>query len=134
MIILNENLADRFCISPALCSQTFRTWIRLLRRLLGHALVVCFQEKQFNKIYQTCLGKQGIYSNCRVILDCAEVFIERSKSLDNQAYTWSDFFYIFLNMLRLLEFQKDKSRFFYSITAEGKNEFLEKIVSNMKKG
>ena len=31
------------------------------------------------------------YSNCRVILDYAEVFIERSKSLDNQAYTWSDY-------------------------------------------
>ena len=35
------------------------------------------------------LRKVG-YSNCRVILGCAEVFIERSKPLDNQAYTWSD--------------------------------------------
>ena len=29
--ILNEDLADRFCISPAFCSRTFTTWIRLLR-------------------------------------------------------------------------------------------------------
>ena len=38
--IFNEDLADTFCISPVLCSQTFTTWIRLLRQLLGHALVV----------------------------------------------------------------------------------------------
>ena len=29
-------------------------------------------------------------SKCRVILDCAEVFIERPKLLDCQAATWSD--------------------------------------------
>ena len=39
-----------------------------------------------------------------------------------------------LNMLRLSEFRIDKSKLFHSITAEGKNEFLKKIVSNMKKG
>ena len=38
--ILNEDLDDRFCISPAFCSRTFTTWIRLLSQLLGHALVV----------------------------------------------------------------------------------------------
>ena len=38
--ILKEDLADRFCISPALFSRTFRTWIRLLGQLLVHALVV----------------------------------------------------------------------------------------------
>ena len=32
-----------------------------------------------------------------------------------------------LNMLRLSEFWIDKSRLFYSITAEGKNEFLKKL-------
>ena len=36
--ILNEDLADRFCISPALCSRKFTTWIRLLRQLLSCSL------------------------------------------------------------------------------------------------
>ena len=31
------------------------------------------------------------YLNCHVIPDYAEVFIERSKSLDNQAFTWLDY-------------------------------------------
>ena len=30
-------------------------------------------------------------NKCRVILDCAEVFIERPKSLDCQPATWSDY-------------------------------------------
>ena len=30
-------------------------------------------------------------NKCRVILDCAEVFIERPKSLDRQPATWSDY-------------------------------------------
>ena len=72
--ILNEDLAAKFCIPPALCSQTFTTWIRLLSQLLGHAL----------------FRKAG-YSKCRVILDCAEVFTERRKSLDNHAYIWSNY-------------------------------------------
>ena len=37
--ILNEDLADRFGISPTVCSNTFKTWIRLLRIVLGDSLV-----------------------------------------------------------------------------------------------
>ena len=84
--ILNEDLADRFCISPALCSGTFTTWIRLLRQLLGHALVVWLPKEAVRQNLPNVFRKAR-YSNCRVILDCAEVFLERSKSLDNQAYT-----------------------------------------------
>ena len=38
--ILNEDLADRFGISHALCSRIFTTCIRLLHQLLGNCLVV----------------------------------------------------------------------------------------------
>ena len=31
--LLSEDLADRFCISPALCSRTFTAGTRLLRQL-----------------------------------------------------------------------------------------------------
>ena len=88
--ILNEDLADRFCISPALCSQAFTTWIRLFRQLLGHVLVVWLPREAIRQNLPSVFRKSG-YSSCHVILDCAEVFIERSKSLDNQAYTWSDY-------------------------------------------
>ena len=32
-----------------------------------------------------------VHSNLRVIIDCSEVFIERPKSQDVQAATWSDY-------------------------------------------
>ena len=31
------------------------------------------------------------YSKIRVVIDCSEVFIERSKALDSQAETWSNY-------------------------------------------
>ena len=88
--ILNEDLADIFCISPALCSRTLTTWIRLLHQLFGNALVVWLPREAIRQNLPNVFRKAR-YSSCRVILDCAEVFIERSKSLGNQAYTWSDY-------------------------------------------
>ena len=90
--ILNKDLADTFCVSPALCSRTFTTWIRLLRQLSGPALVVWLPREAIWENLANVFRKAG-YSNCRIILDCAEVFTEWSKSLDNQAYTWLDYKY-----------------------------------------
>ena len=33
--LLNEHLADRFCISPTHCSNIFKMWIRLLSKTVG---------------------------------------------------------------------------------------------------
>ena len=68
--ILNEDLADRFCISSALCSRTFTTWIILLRQLLGHALIVWLRREAIQQNLPNVFRKAG-YLNCRVILDCA---------------------------------------------------------------
>ena len=38
--ILNEDLADRFCVSSGGWSKMFTTWIKMLARLLGGALIV----------------------------------------------------------------------------------------------
>ena len=61
--LLNQDLADRFQISPTICSNTFTTWIKLMRKIL----------------------------QCRIIIDCTEIFIETPKSLINKASTWSDY-------------------------------------------
>jgi len=87
--LFNEDLADRFGISKGTCSSIFTTWERLLSKLLGNALIVW-------------LPKEAVYSNLpkmfhekyrhpRCIIDCTEVYIERPKSLDEQAATWSDY-------------------------------------------
>lgn len=88
--LLNEDLADRFGISPAICSNTFTTWIKLLSKILGGALVAWLPRESIRDNLPKLFKSAG-HSNCRVILDCTELFIERPKSLFNQAATWSDY-------------------------------------------
>lgn len=88
--ILNEDLADRFGVSTAYCSRTFTTWIKFLSLILGKALVVWLPREIIRENMPTVFKKAG-YTKCCVILECADVFIERPKTLDNQALTWSDY-------------------------------------------
>ena len=86
----NEDLADRFGVSTTVCSNTFITMIRLLAKLLGKALVVWLPREPIYEHMPKIFKKAG-HSKCRVIIDCSEIFIERPKSLYNQAATWSDY-------------------------------------------
>lgn len=88
--LLNEDVADRFGISTGLASSVFTTWIKVISLILGRALVVWLPRESIRDNLPEVFVKAG-YSKCRVILDCAEVFIERPKSLLNQACTWSDY-------------------------------------------
>ena len=88
--ILNEDLADRFGIAPSTCSSIFKTWIRFLSDTLGKALVQWLPKESIMENMPKAFKKAG-YGNVRVVIDCSEVFIERSKSLKTQAETWSDY-------------------------------------------
>ena len=86
---LNEDAVDRFDISPTKSSFIFTTWIKLLSKLLKN-LVAWLPREAIRDNLPEAFIKTG-NNKCRVILDCAEVFIERPKSLDCQAATWSDY-------------------------------------------
>ena len=88
--LLNEDIADRSGFSPTLSSRLFTTWIRVLSKILGHALITWLPQEAVHSNLPGVFIKAG-YKKCRVILDCAEVFIERPKSLINQACTWSEY-------------------------------------------
>lgn len=88
--LLNEDLADRFGVSPTICSNTFTTWIRIISVILGKALVNWLPREPIRENLPECFKKMN-YHKCRTILDCTEVFIERPKSLLAQALTWSDY-------------------------------------------
>ena len=86
---MNEDLADRFFISPGTCSMIFSTWVKLLSTLIGNASIVWLQR---DTIYQNLPDVfKGKHAKTRCIIDCSEVYIERPKSLDDQAATWSDY-------------------------------------------
>ena len=81
----NEGLAKRFGVLPTQCSYVFTTWIRLLSK----ALVVWPPMESIKEHLLEIFLKSG-YGKCRgVIIDCADVVIERPKSLSAQAVTWS---------------------------------------------
>ena len=87
--LMNEDLADRFMISPSVCSNIFTTWIKMLGPLLGNALVVWLPRDIIqNKLPDVF---RSVSPKTKCIIDCTEIFIERSKSLDVQASTWSDY-------------------------------------------
>ena len=88
--LLNEDLADRFNISPTICSNTFKTWVRLLNYTLGNALVKWLPSECIREHLPNIYKLKG-HHNLRCIIDCSEVFIERPKSLQLQASTWSDY-------------------------------------------
>ena len=88
--LLCVDVADRFGVSPSLASRVFTTWIRLISKVLGNALVVWLPVESIRENMPESFRKAG-YSKCRVILDCFEVFIETPKSLKAQALTWSDY-------------------------------------------
>ena len=55
--LLKEDIADRFGISPTLSSRIFTTWMRVLSKLLGHALITWLPEEAVLVIYQAFLSK-----------------------------------------------------------------------------
>lgn len=88
--LLTEDLADRFMISNTHCSNIFKTWISFLSRTMGIALVKWLPKENILKHMPEAFKENG-YSKLRCIIDCSEIFIERSKSLNVQAVTWSEY-------------------------------------------
>ncbi|XP_065642488.1 uncharacterized protein LOC136074115 [Hydra vulgaris] len=53
--LLNEDIADRFDISKALCSNIFTTFIRIIAYILGNAIIVWLPSEVIKKTYQSPL-------------------------------------------------------------------------------
>ena len=86
--LFNEDVADRFDISPTKSSFIFTTWIKLLSKFFKN-LVAWLPREAIRDNLPEAFIKTG-NNKYRVILDRAEVFIEKPKSLDCQAAAWSD--------------------------------------------
>ena len=76
--LLSEDLADRFNISPTICSNTFKTWVRFLSYTLGNALVKWLPSECIREHFPDIYKLKG-HHNLRCIIDCSEVFIARPK-------------------------------------------------------
>ncbi len=88
--LLNQDLAERFQISEANCTNKFATWIRFLGKFLGDAIITWLPKDVIHPNIPSVFEGDHQKTNC--IIDCKEVYIERPKSLlYAQACTWSDY-------------------------------------------
>ena len=88
--LLNGDLAERVAVSPTLCSHIFTTWFKLLSRVLGKALDALPLKESVGENLPKIFLKSS-YGKCHVIVDFAQMFIKRPKSLSAQTATLSDY-------------------------------------------
>jgi len=85
-LLLND-IADRFSIPVSSFSNMFTTWICLMYEELK--LINIFPTRQLVSLNTPKSFKS--FPNIRIIIDCTEIFIQRSSSLVNQNLTFSNY-------------------------------------------
>ncbi|XP_065068969.1 uncharacterized protein LOC135694198 [Rhopilema esculentum] len=83
-----KDLAFRFQTSTTRVSQIWITWIKLLSKELRN-LIIWPSKGQIIATLPDAFKR--LYPKVRTIIDCTEVFVENSSSLEVQAILWSDY-------------------------------------------
>ena len=89
--LLNEDLIERFGVSPTLFSYIFTIWIKLLREVLGKALSLWTPRESLREHLPEIFSKSGYGKSCNHRLCGGRCLLKRPKSLSAQASTWSDY-------------------------------------------
>ena len=87
LALLNEDLADRFCISEGLVSSIIASWLKTSSAVLSNLINIPEKEK----IKVTLPDRFKAMPDVHSIIDATEVFIETLKILDLQRSTWSQY-------------------------------------------
>ncbi|XP_062602320.1 uncharacterized protein LOC134264038 [Saccostrea cucullata] len=86
--LFTQDIANRVGVSVGTYSKYFTTWICLLHaelKILNH-----FPSRDIVDLTMPTIFKRK-YPSVRVILDCTEIFVQRSSSLVNQNATFSNY-------------------------------------------
>jgi hypothetical protein len=86
--LLLEDLADRFHVSVSTCSNIFNAWVDFLHVQL-QPLIMWPSRDAINATMPMSFRQK--FSNCRVIVDCTEVFVQTPSSLANKSLLYSDY-------------------------------------------
>lgn len=86
--LLTHDLAGRFNISISTCSKMFNEWLDLMYEHL-HFLVSWPEREAVKHNMPESFKRQ--YPNCRVIIDCTEIFTETPESLSNKSRMYSEY-------------------------------------------
>ena len=83
-----DDLAFRFDVSNMLASSVSTTWLKFMSKELRW-LIFWPDRNVIRRNLPASFRKY--YSRCSIIIDCSEIFIETSSSLDVAAMCWSNY-------------------------------------------
>lgn len=78
--LLLEDLADRFGISSTIASNIFTTWVKVLSQTIGS--LVFNPPKEVVRSNLPPSFQNSTFYDVRHIVDCSEVFLEKSNNLE----------------------------------------------------
>ncbi|XP_050315255.1 uncharacterized protein LOC126749581 [Anthonomus grandis grandis] len=85
----HDDLSIRFSCSTATVTNIIMTWIYALHKVLFKNLMKTIPSRQRN---QACLPIAFTnFRNCRIILDCTEIYSAVPASMENQRLTYSSY-------------------------------------------
>ena len=86
--LLLEDIARRFSISVGITSKIFQKWLEVM--FIKLKFLITWPQKGVILANMPPLFKH-FYPNCRVIIDCSEVFIETPSLLEARSKTYSNY-------------------------------------------
>ncbi|VEN35545.1 unnamed protein product [Callosobruchus maculatus] len=87
--LLNEDLAVRFNICSKTVANIFFTWLYALHEVLFKKFMDKIPSRNKNKLCMpTCFNN---FTNCRIILDCTEIYCIQPKNMEKQRATYSSY-------------------------------------------
>nr|CAH7751370.1 unnamed protein product [Callosobruchus chinensis] len=87
--LLNEDLAVRFNIAVKTVANIFFTWLYALHEIMFKKFMSEIPSRNKNKLCMpTCFNN---FTNCRVILDCTEIYCIQPKNMEKQIATYSSY-------------------------------------------
>lgn len=86
--LTNRDLAYRFELPFSTVSKVLRDWIPMLSSIVK-PLIMWPSKNAVRADMAKCFKPK--FRNCRCIIDCTEIFIERTYNLKARAETWSNY-------------------------------------------
>lgn len=86
--LTNRDLAHRFDLPFSTVSKIIREWIPMLSLALKPLIIWPSKDAVIANMPRCFKPK---FKNCRCIIDCTEIFIERTYNLKARAETWSNY-------------------------------------------
>lgn len=83
-----EDLAQRFGIHQTTVSRIFSSWIEAIDACISE--IDLWPSKAAVQEHMPTVFREA-YPSTRVIIDCAEIFIEKPRNPDTQSLTWSSY-------------------------------------------